>query len=282
MLAVVLVIQVGLASGGGWARLTPTVGRTRLQSSEPPKHVDEGGLQSHLNRHRKHCQRVNQGVKMMDPALLEQLLKQYGWTSAAVALAVSFLLTAIFNLGIFYVNQQIERQREEKLERLRTDLEKELAEFKAREIKEIESIQQARWELKYQACLDALEIVDVFLSQWFKDVNGVTPVRQTADTVKARECYSRLALTCQNPEVTETFLRVMFPTPQTDSIAITDNLNALRNAIRRELGFGESISLSQRVAWFVRIAGDKREDTGQEGSSMSAQPCVEPTPTLAL
>jgi len=192
----------------------------------------------------------------MDPAILEELLKQYGWTSAVIAFAVSFVLTAVFNLGIFYVNQQIQRQREEKLERLRTDLEKELAEFRAREVKEIENIQQARWELKYRACLDALEIVDAFLSHLVKDVNGVPPVRQPADTVKARKCYSRLALTCQNPEVTETFLKVMLLTQQTDNIEITDNLNALRNAIREELGFGKSINLSREFAWFVRLAGD--------------------------
>lgn len=206
----------------------------------------------------------------MDRAILEELLKQYGWTSAAVALAVSFVLTAVFNLGILYVNQQIQRQREEKLERLRTDLEKELAEFKAREIKEIENVQQARWELKYRACLDALEIVDAFLSHWFKDVNNVTPVRQPADTMKARKCYSRLALTCQNPEVTETFIKVMFPTHQTGNIEITGNLNVLRNAIREELGFGKCIKLSQEAAWFVRLAGDNREDTSQENSSTPA------------
>jgi hypothetical protein len=200
----------------------------------------------------------------MDPVILEELLKQYGWTSAAVAFAVSFVMTAVFNLGIFYVNQQIQRLREEKLERLRTDLEKELAEFKAREIKEIENIQQTRWELKYQACLDTLKIVDAFLSHRFKDVNGVTPVRQPANTVKARECYSRLVLTCQNPEVPEAFLKVMFQEPGTDNVEITDNLNALRNAIREELGFGRKIELSTEFAWFVRLAGDNQENNDQQ------------------
>ena len=199
----------------------------------------------------------------MDPAILEELLKQYGWTSAVIALAVSFVLTVVFNLGIFYISQQIQRQREEKLEHLRTDLEKELAEFKAREIKEIESVQQARRELKYRACLDALEIVDAFLSHWFKDVNGIRPVQQSSDTVKARKCYSRLALTCQNPEVTEAFVRVMFPTQKTTIVEITDNLNAMRNTIREELGFGKSINLSREAAWFVRLAGDNREGTDQ-------------------
>ena len=147
--------------------------------------------------------------------------------------------------------------------------------------KEFENIQQARWELKYRACLDALGIVDAFLSHWVKDFKGVMPLQQTVDTVKARECHSRLALTCQNPEVTEIFLRIMFPAPQTSSIEITESLNALRNAIRTELGFGKSINLSHEFAWFVRLAGDNRKDTGQESSSTSTQPPVEPTPTLA-
>ena len=41
---------------------------------------------------------------------------------------------------------------------------------------------------------------------------------------------------------------------------ITDSLNAFRNAIRKELGL-EKIPLNQRVAWFVRLSGDVREDT---------------------
>lgn len=195
----------------------------------------------------------------MDPAILEELLKQYGWTAAAVAFAVSFVLTAIFNLGIFYVNQQIQLKREKRMELLRTDLEKELAEFNAREIKEIENAQQTRWELKYQACLEALKIVDVFLSHWFKDVNGVTPVRQPANTVKARECYNRLVLTCRNPEVTEVFLKIMFQGPGTDNSEITNNLNAMRTAVREELGFGDKIDLSTDAAWFVRLVGDTQK-----------------------
>jgi hypothetical protein len=197
----------------------------------------------------------------MDPTILSELLKQYGWITAAIALSISFVLTAVFNLGIFYLYQKIQQQREEKLERLRTNLEKDVAEFKAREIKEIENVQEARWELKYKACLDALEIVDSFLSNWLRDVGGVPPVQQPADTIKARECYNRLALTCQNPKVTEVFLKVMFPTPQTNNIDITDNLNTLRNTIRKELGFGKSINLSRDVAWFVRLSGDNRDGT---------------------
>jgi len=195
----------------------------------------------------------------MDPVILE-LLRQFGWTYAAIAVIVSLVITAVFNVGIFYVNQKIQQRREERLAHIRAELEKELAEFKAREIKEIENVQQARWELKYRACLDAMEIVDAFLSHWFKDVNNVKPVRQVADTVKARECYNRLVLTCENPQVTELFLKIMFPTPQTDNIQITDNLNALRNAVRAELGFGSGIVLSKEVAWFVRLAGDNRDE----------------------
>lgn len=195
----------------------------------------------------------------MDPVILE-LFRQFGWTYAAVAIILSLVVTAVFNAGTFYVNQKIQQQREERLERVRGELEKELAAFKAREIKEIENVQQARWDLKYRACLDAMEIVDAFLSQWFKDVNNVTPVRQVADTLKARECYNRLVLTCENPQVTELFLRVMFPTPQTNHIQITDNLNAFRNAVRTELGFGSETKLSKEFAWFVRLAGDNRNE----------------------
>ncbi len=192
----------------------------------------------------------------MDTAVIKDLLKQYGLVSAAIAIIVSF----IFNLVGFYVNQQIQSRREERLEHVRADLEKELAEFKSTKVKEAENIQQARWEMKYQACLDAMEIVDAFLSHWFKDVNGITPVRQPADTLRARNCYNKLAMTCERPEVIEAFLRIMFPTNATNVKVTTDNLNTLRNAIRKELGFGNEVKLSQDVAWFVRLAGDNRKD----------------------
>ena len=106
----------------------------------------------------------------MDPTILQELLKQYGWTSAAIALVVSFILTAIFNLGIFYVNSRYN-----------------------------DSARRSQ------------------------NVSGQIQKR--------------------NPEVIEAFLKVMFPTKQTDNKTeinhITDNLNALRNAIRKELGFGK-------------------------------------------
>ena len=197
----------------------------------------------------------------MDPIILQELLKQFGLTSVFVALAVSLVVTSILGVAVFYVNQQSERRRETQLERFRTNMEKELATFKAREIKEIENVQQAKWELKHQACLDALEVVDSFLSHTVAGQNGTLPVRQPADTIRARVCYNRLVLTCQKPEVTEAFIKVMFPAQSPDMALITDNLNALRNAIREELGFGQVIKLSRDVAWFVRLAGDSRENS---------------------
>lgn len=194
----------------------------------------------------------------MDIVILE-LLKQFGLTNAIISIVVSLLITLVFNAITFYVNQKIQQQREERLEHIRTELKKEADLFRAKVIKEIENVQQARWELKYQACLDAMEIVVSFLSHWFKDVNGIKPVRQVADTVKARECYNRLVLTCENPKVTQLFLKVMFPTQQTNIKQIIDNLNAFRNAVRTKLGFGSGIELSSEVAWFVRLAGDDRD-----------------------
>ncbi len=196
----------------------------------------------------------------MDPTILSELLKQFGWTSVAIALVVSFLMITSINLGIFFINQKIQQQREEKLEQTRTNLEKELAAFKASEIREIENVYQAKWELKYRACLDALEIVDIFLSQYYEEVDGITPVRQPADTIKACECQNRLALTCKDPKVTEAFLRILFPSPQATMIEIIDNLHEFRNFIRKELGFVKRIKLSTNTAWFVRFAGDNRDN----------------------
>ena len=192
----------------------------------------------------------------MDPLVLQELLKQSGLNSVFVALAVSLLVNSLVGVIVFNANQKIEQRRETKVERLKADLEKELATFMARAIKGIENVQRDRWELKRQACLDALETVDSFVSHWLADLNGTMPVRQTADTVKARRCYNQLVLTCQESEVIDTFLRTMFLTPQASLADVTDSLNALRIAIRKELGFGPELKLSRDRAWFVRLAGD--------------------------
>ncbi len=192
----------------------------------------------------------------MDNALLTELLKQYGLITVGVALVGLFILTALFNLATFYFNQRIQGTHEEKLEHIKANIEKELSEFKAVQLKVAENVQDAKWKLKYEACLKAMEIVDAFLSHRIKEVKGKTPVRQPADTIKARECYTGLVLTCQKPEVAEAFIKAMFPAEKADDRQLTDNLNGLRNAVRKELGFGEDIRLSTDTAWFVRLAGD--------------------------
>lgn len=197
----------------------------------------------------------------MDPLVLQELLKQSGLNAVFVALFISLLVNSIVGVIVFYLNQKIEQRRDAKVERLKTDLEKELATYMAREIRDIENVQRDRWELKRQACLDALEAVDSYVSHWLADVEGTMPVRQAADTVKARRCYNQLVLTCQQPEVIDTFLRIMFLTPRSSMADVTDGLNTLRIAIRKELGFGQELRLSRERAWFVRLAGDTRPST---------------------
>lgn len=68
------------------------------------------------------------------------------------------------------------------------------------------------WNIKREACLEALKIADSTLSNmtWSnisKEENNKIR-KQESDTIKARECYSKLATTCESPEVLKQFKKL--------------------------------------------------------------------------
>ena len=71
--------------------------------------------------------------------------------------------------------------------------------------KELELRKQDKWNIKREACLVALDIADGVLSH--TDWDNMDPKvkermrKQEVDTVKVRECYNRLATSCDSPEV---------------------------------------------------------------------------------
>lgn len=203
----------------------------------------------------------------MDTEIVKELLRQYG-------LAVTIIVTVVIGIGFILVNYLFQRNREksmqrlkttlesqqaESLEHLRATLEKQLAEYKATTIKEAENVHQSRWEIKYHACLDALDIVDAILAQYFDKSTGYDPVRAPVDTIRARKCQSSLSISCESPKVAELFTAILFPKKEETVGAITKNLNLLRNAIRNELGFGEDIVFPDH-SWIVRLKGDMQNN----------------------
>lgn len=47
----------------------------------------------------------------------------------------------------------------------------------------------------------------------------------------------------------------------------TDQLNELRNLIRKELGFGSEINLDRERAWFGQIVGDPNNPMNNNAST---------------
>ena len=124
----------------------------------------------------------------------------------------------------------------------------------AAEIQKEVAIQKAAFEVKIGACLDALSVVDAYFSTL--DWKGtLQPEVQELSTQKARECYNKLALTCENPKVIEAFsnalcLRSLGEKPK---IVSADAILDLRNLMRQELGFGKVLDLPREKAWISRL-----------------------------
>lgn len=125
--------------------------------------------------------------------------------------------------------------------------------------KEIDSI---KYNLRYDACLESLSLIDAHLSHSLIPPEEGDIVKQYAYTKEARECHSKLILSCENTEIVIKFIEIILglkystETPQPP----TDLLNEYRNLIRKELGFGAKLQLDRDRAWFGKLNCDKEKD----------------------
>ncbi|MEJ2611368.1 MAG: hypothetical protein P8179_15120 [Candidatus Thiodiazotropha sp.] len=114
-----------------------------------------------------------------------------------------------------------------------------------------------RWEIKREACLDALRIIDARFSDYdWKDSNG-NPIKidkgEKISTGEIRSCFNKLVLSCEESDVPECFEKCLNLNLSEDATAPL-NMNdvvPLRNAIRKELGFGEE--LITKLSWINYI-----------------------------
>lgn len=147
--------------------------------------------------------------------------------------------------------------------RASTDMQKEI-EFLRFQLKEQDRVSEAKFRLKYKACMDALSVVDeIYLIKAkdklkaFCDKHGITwpDPKETAKLFsRIRRCHNNLILTCDGQDVIEIFKKItgLIPTQYTADIVID-----LRAAIRRELGFsGEIVETNREFAWFLVISPD--------------------------
>jgi hypothetical protein len=147
--------------------------------------------------------------------------------------------------------------------RLKADIEtqyaRRMAEFRS-ELGNTERIRDNRWDLKRQTCLDALTLVDAVFSNiaWQQGDTEISVVKQPVDTVKARDVMNRLALVCESETLLEEFVATLgLREPNEPISALTaDKINAFRNAMRRELGFGTELKLDSAKAFIARLGAD--------------------------
>lgn len=122
------------------------------------------------------------------------------------------------------------------------------------DISRANAVDEQKRKLKYEACLEALVVIDAHFSQLFAAEN---PAPQPICTIRAREAHSKLILSCNDVLIVEKFGEIFFgPRAGESPRPSTDLLNEFRNLIRKELGFGSELPLDSERAWIGRAAGD--------------------------
>jgi len=171
--------------------------------------------------------------------------------------AIFLIITAV---GMFWGKSYLAKYLEEKGKNLATKQDIEEVTHKIESVKaEIargQAIQTKKYELKYQACLDALAIMDPHLSHMdWKSPEGreLEVTKQFTTAEQARACHSRLILSCEDTQLLEKFAEILFgpSTHHQQGKPLTDLLNEFRNLIRKELGFGTELQLDRQRAWVV-------------------------------
>jgi len=118
------------------------------------------------------------------------------------------------------------------------------------DLKQKDLINQEQWKLKRDACFNALNIADALLSNYeypnVKD-GDIKPGKITTEEV--RKCFNDLACSCQETKVIDLLKKIMFESVSPDIIV------DLRNAVRKELDFGNEVFDTDRDKAFVGKVG---------------------------
>lgn len=125
-------------------------------------------------------------------------------------------------------------------------------------IEEQAELRRSRYEIKRQACLEALSVIDAVLShsRFTQDGRLLDVQRQPVDIAKARECNNKLALTCDDPRILELFLDALGVRAAGREVERQgDLINDVRERMRKELGFGKPLALPSDRAWIATLPG---------------------------
>lgn len=148
------------------------------------------------------------------------------------------------------ITASIEHSYNLKLETHRAGLEEKIEIHKST-VRDSELMRQHRWDLKRSACLDALNLIDRFFANLNWGDSAAPESQSKADIETVRKCCNALAVSCDSPTVLKEFKQCLGLGPQKPLRA--DMIVDLRNAIRRELGFGEDLDKDRAGAWVARV-----------------------------
>lgn len=165
---------------------------------------------------------------------------------------VYVLLALLLTLFATYILQYLmERGKNYATKKDIASITEKIEEVKAK-IQNQQEVEKQKRQLKYDALLQSLTLMDANLSHILIPNAGQKIKKQYASTEEARKCHSSLILTCENTDILEMFSLIMFghKDPNAEKIAPTDLLNNYRNLVRKELGFGTEIPLDRDRAWF--------------------------------
>ena len=164
-----------------------------------------------------------------------------------------YLLAAVLVCASFFLGAYLKRKDQDLATRENIEELTSLVESIKKDIRSNEAIAQAKRQMKHDACLEALSVIDAFFSHFFKEPK---PTPQPADSSKAREVHSKLILACDNSRIVELYTEILCGPIGGERVPPTDQLNELRNLVRKELGFGSDVNLDRDRAWFGQIVGD--------------------------
>jgi Na+/phosphate symporter len=125
------------------------------------------------------------------------------------------------------------------------------------EIYKSQEVDKLKRELKYNALLKSLNIIDAYLSNFFT-FEGI--MKQYASAEESRECYNNLILTCDNSEIIKSYENILMSEKSKDATGtqfVLTELENYRKLVRQELKFGKPIITNPDKIWIVNVPHEK-------------------------